>query len=271
MKLDMKTHIISLAAFVSATILLAASCATPKKVVYLQDMGQDTQISLENKIEAVIVPYDELDIIISCSNPDLAKPFNLRSMGNNIGNNGNNSSSYTYLVDPDGYIQLPILGPIKAAGMTRLQLQSHIEKMLQDGALLKEPFVNVRFFNFKVFFLGSDGGKAITIPNERCTFLEALALAGDISAYTRRDRIGVVRNVDGKMTMHYLDPRKSNIFNDPYFMLQQNDIIVTRSYGSKYWKDDSNFWLSWVSMLSSLATMGLTIYLLATGAVSPVL
>lgn len=269
MKLDMKTHIITLTAAISAIILLAASCATPKKVVYLQDMEQDSQILLENRMEAVIVPFDELDIIISCPDPEIAKPFNLRTMGGNIANTGNNSSSYTYLVDPDGYILLPILGKIKAMGMTRLQLQQHIENMLKEGAYLSDPFVNVRFYNFKVFFLGSDGGKAITIPNERCTFLEALALAGDISAYTRRDKIGVVREVDGLMTIHYLDPRSSKVFNDPYFLLQQNDIIVTRSYASKYWKDDSNFWLSWVSMISSLATMGLTIYLLATGAVVP--
>lgn len=267
----MKNHFITVATAICALVLFAASCATPKKVVYLQDMEQDSQITLENKIEAVIVPYDELDIIISCPDPEIAKPFNLRTMGNTVSNNGNSSSSYTYLVDPDGNIQLPILGQIHAAGMTRLQLQGCIEDMLKDGAYLSDPFVNVRFYNFKVFFLGSDGGKAITIPNERCTFLEALALSGDISAYTRRDKIGVVRNVDGKMTMHYLDPRKSDVFNDPYFMLQQNDIIFTRSYSSKYWKDESNFWLSWVSLVSSLATMGLTIYLLASGTATPVL
>lgn len=266
----MKNHLISLASAFFVLTILAASCATPKKVVYLQDMEQDSQITLENKIEAVIVPYDELDIIISCPEPEIAKPFNLRTMGGNITNSVNNSSSYTYLVDPDGNIQLPILGQIHAAGMTRLQLQGCIEDMLKDGALLSDPYVNVRFFNFKVFFLGSDGGKAITIPNERCTFLEALALSGDISAYTRRDKIGVVRNIDGKMTMHYLDPRKSDIFNDPFFMLQQNDIVFTRSYASKYWKDESTFWMSWVSVITSLATMGLTIYLLASGSVTPI-
>lgn len=267
----MKNRFISIAVALSAVAIVVASCATPKKVVYLQDMGQDTQITLENKIEAVIVPYDELDIIISCSDPEIAKPFNLRSMSGNISSSGNGGSTFTYLVDPDGNIQIPILGKIHAAGMTRLQLQNYIEDMLKDGAYLSEPFVNVRFYNFKVFFLGSDGGKAITIPNERCTFLEALALSGDISAYTRRDKIGVVRDIDGKMTMHYLDPRKSDVFNDPFFMLQQNDIIFTRSYASKYWKDDSNFWFSWVSMITSFVTMGLTIYLLANGSVVPVI
>lgn len=254
----MKSHLISIAAFVCTAVLIAASCATPEKLVYLQDMENNSQIALENKIEAVIVPYDELDIIISCPDPEIARPFNLRS---SVPSGGSSSSSgiYTYLVDPNGNIQLPILGEIKASGLTRLQLQDYICQLLKSGGYLSEPFVNVRFYNFKVFFLGADGGKAITIPNERCTFLEALSLAGDINAYTRRDKIGIVREVNGKMTMHYLDPRSSNVFNDPYFMLQQNDIIVTRSYGSKYWRDEMSFWTSWLSLASSLSSIAMAV------------
>ncbi len=248
-----------------AAALLVASCATPKKVVYLQDMEQNSQVQMENKIQAVIVPYDELDIIISCPDPEIAKPFNLRSasgLGGGIGaSNIGGQSSFTYLVDPDGNIQLPVLGEIHAAGLTRLQLQDLICNILIDGNYLADPYVMVRFYNFKVFFLGSDGGKSITISNERCTFLEALALSGDISAFTRRDKIGILREIDGKMTMHYIDPRKSDVFNDPYFILQKNDIVVTQSYGSKYWRDEASFWNSWVSLGTSFASLATTLFL----------
>lgn len=239
--------------------MLVASCATPKQVVYLQDMEQDNQIQMENKIQAVIVPYDELDIIISCPDPEIARPFNLRTSG--VTSSGGGLGAYTYLVDPDGNIQLPVLGNIHVAGLTRLQLQDLLADILVDGNYLSDPYVMVRFFNFKVFFLGSDGGKTINISNERCTFLEALAMSGDISAYTRRDKIGVLREIDGKMTMHYIDPRKSDVFNDPFFVLQKNDIIVTRSYGSKYWRDEASFWNSWISLGTSFASLATTLFL----------
>ena len=260
----MKHIRISIYAALGALALLAASCATPKQVIYLQDMEQDSQIQLENKIQAVIVPYDELDIIISCPDPEIARPFNLR---NNMGGNAYGSvGSFTYLVDPNGNVQLPILGELHVAGLTRLQLQDRICKLLQDGCYLSDPYVMVRFYNFKVFFLGADGGKTINISNERCTFLEALAMSGDISSYTRRDKIGILRDIDGQMTMHYLDPRSSDIFNDPFFILQKNDIIVTRSYASKYWRDEMNFWNSWVSLGTSLASLATTMYLVITNA-----
>lgn len=255
----MKTIRIFSAALVGAAMLLAASCATPKQVVYLQDMGQNSQIEMENKIQAVIVPYDELDVIISCPDPEIAKPFNIRTSG--VTGYSGGAGAYTYLVDPDGNIQLPVLGEIHAAGLTRLQLQDLICNILIDGNYLADPYVMVRFYNFKVFFLGSDGGKTINISNERCTFLEALAMSGDISAYTRRDKIGVLREIDGKMTMHYIDPRKSDVFNDPFFILQKNDIIVTQSYGSKYWRDEVSFWNSWVSLGTSFASLATTLFL----------
>ena len=257
-----KANAILRMAAIAAALACAASCMTPRKLVYLQDMGQMSQIALENQIEAKIVPYDELDIIISCSDPEIAKPFNIRSSISSSGGNSSTGGSYTYLVDPNGNIELPILGEIHASGMTRLQLQDHIRNLLLVGNYISDPYVKVRFYNFKVFFLGADGGKAVTISNERCTFLEALALSGDISAYTRRDKIGVLREVDGKMTVRYLDPRSSDVFNDPYFVLQQNDMIITRSFGSKYWKDEMGFWTSWVSIGTSVASIATTTLLL---------
>lgn len=249
-----------------ATALLLASCVTTKQVAYLQDMGHDTQIELENKFEAVISPYDELTIIVSCFDKDLAAPFNLGYGTNNqqvLSSSGGGQMGY--LVDQYGNIEMPVLGSIKAAGLTRLQLQDTIRKMLVDGAYLQDPYVMVRFQNYKVFFLGSNGGKAISIPNERCTFLEALAMSGDLNIYTNRSKIAVMREVDGKMVMRYLDPRDSKVFNDPFFMLQQNDFIITRDRSYKNFMESSNQVLTvlgYVSALASTASLVTSIILL---------
>ena len=115
------------------------------------------------------------------------------------------------------------------AGLTRLQLQDKIRQILIDGDYISDPFVLVRFRDFKIFFLGANGGKAINVTNERCTLLEALALSGDMSVYTNRSKVVVMREVDGKMVTRFLDPRSSKVFSDPFFMLQQNDFIITRN------------------------------------------
>ena len=253
----MKTRCIIIKACLLALLAtLAASCVTTRKVAYLQDMEHNSQIQLENRFEAVISPYDELDVIISCFDSELAKPFNLQA--NVVRPTG--SQNIGYLVDQNGNIELPVLGTIHAAGKTRLKLQEEIEKMLVDGGYLSDPFVQVRFRDFKIFFLGSNGGKAITVTNERCTFLEALALSGDLNVYTNRKKIAVMREVDGKMVMRYLDPRSSKVFMDPYFMLQQNDFIITRDFRYKNFLSSFSNWGPVLTILSTAAGVASTYF-----------
>ncbi len=229
--------------------LCAVSCVTTRKIAYLQDLTHGSQIELEDTFEAVISPYDELDIVISCFDQELAKPFNLYSMGVNT---TSSVSGLSYLVDQYGDIELPVLGKIHAAGLTRLKLQERIREMLVEGNYISDPFVMARFRNFKIFFLGSNGGKAITIPNERCTFLEALALSGDLNVYTQRNKIAVMREIDGQIKVRYLDPRSSKVFDDPFFMLQQNDFIITRQTAHKNFMDSYAQFTPVISIFSTL-------------------
>lgn len=247
---------------ISLVAVSAVSCVTNRKVAYLQDMKHNSQIELENKFEAVISPYDELDVIISCFDSELAKPFNIYTAAQ--GAIRNNQQGMAYLVDQNGDIELPVLGKIHAAGLTRLKLQERVQNMLIAGGYISDPYVMVRFRDFKVFFLGSNGGKAITVPNERCTFLEALALSGDLNVYTDRHKIAVMREVDGKMVMRYLDPRSSKVFRDPFFMLQQNDFVITRNTSYRNFMESFNQWSPIMSIFSTVVGLASTTFAVLT-------
>lgn len=246
---------LSRAIVLALTTITLVSCVTNRKVAYLQDMTHNSQIELENRFEAVISPYDELDVIISSFDPELAKPFNIQSLARVASGASSINQNLAYLVDQYGNIELPVLGTIHAAGLTRLQLQEHVRSMLINGGFISDPYVMVRFRDFKIFFLGSNGGKAITVPNERCTFLEALALSGDLNIYTNRKKIAVMREVDGRMVMRYLDPRSSAVFHDPYFMMQQNDFIITQDTKFKNFLDSYSLWSPFVSAFSTITSV----------------
>ena len=239
----------------------AVSCVTNKKVAYLQDMKHETQIELEDKFEAVIAPYDELDVIITSFDSELARPFNLRNANNA---NYNTNTGIAYLVDVYGNIELPVLGKIHAGGLTRLKLQEEIKNLLISGGYISDPFVLVRFRSFKIFFLGANGGRSINVSNERCTFLEALAMSGDMSVYTNRDKIMVVREVDGKMVSRYLDPRSSKVYDDPFFMLQQNDFIITRNTAYRTFQQSYSQFGTVLSVISSLTSLASTYFAIRT-------
>ena len=204
-----------------ALAVASSSCVTAKKVRYLQDMPKQG-LPINDNLEATVAPYDEMS---------------------------------GYLVDVNGNIEFPVLGEIHVEGLTRLQLQDTIAARLESNGYIKNPLVVARFMNFKVFMLSSSGGKVINVDNERCTFLEALALAGGLDWYTRRDRIGVMREVDGKRVVHYMDPRSTSIFDDDFFVLQQNDIIFTEEMGYKFFSNNLNTVLTLITSITSLVSI----------------
>lgn len=243
---------------------VAGSCVSSKEVSYMQDLESNKSIPLNNKFEAVISPYDQLRITVIGvgDEKELAEPFNPFGNAQNMAS----QNSVGYLVDVNGDIQFPTLGTLHVKGKTRLELQEAITQRLIAGGYMNKPMVDVRFMNFKVFVLGtSDGGKVLNINNERCTFLEALAMAGGLNQYSKRDRIAVMREVNGKMVTHFLDPRSSEVFNDPFFLLQQNDIIITQSFRRAYLQDSFNTSMSVVTAIASVLSSVAMIYLVMGG------
>lgn len=238
--------------------LTSSSCVTTKHVRYLQDMPTHG-LPISKTLEATVAPYDELRIQVvtkSGQNEELLKPFNqLTGRGASGGGAAGGGLMSGYLVDVRGNIQFPVLGDIHVAGLTRLQLQDTIAARIAREGYLKDPLVVARFMNFKVFFLSSSGGKVLSVPDERCTFLEALAMSGGLDWYTRRDRIGVMREVDGKRVIHYMDPRSTDIFNDDFFVLQQNDIIFTEERPYKFFSNNLGTILGLVSSVTSVVAI----------------
>lgn len=235
-------------------VATSTSCVTPKKVRYLQDMPK-AGMPLNDALEATVAPYDELRIhVLSNTGKDdeLIKPFNVLGGGTQ---GASSNQGLGYLVDANGNIQFPVLGELHVEGLTRLQLQDTIAAQLERNGYIKNPLVTARFMNFKVFFLSSSGGKVLNVNNERCTFLEALAMSGGLDWYTRRDRIGVMREVNGKRVIHYLDPRSTAIFDDDFFVLQQNDIIFTEERPYKFFSTNLSTVLALISSVTSLVSI----------------
>lgn len=246
----MKTNKLVVLLALVALIMVSSSCVTSKKVRYLQDMPIQG-MPLNEALEATVAPYDELRIhVLSNTGKDdeLIRPFN-------VYNTTNVGVYQGYLVDANGNIQFPVLGKLHVQGLTRLQLQDTIAAQLERNGYIKNPLVSARFLNFKVFFLSSSGGKVLNITDERCTFLQALSMMGGLDWYTRRDRIGVMREVDGKRVIHYLDPRSTAIFDDDFFVLQQNDIIFTEEMSYKFFSTNLNTVLALISSAISLVSV----------------
>ncbi len=203
------------------------ACTSTKKIIYLQDVVPLKQQEIEQKYEVIIHGDDLLAIMVNSRDPELALPFNMPMVSYQLGSNtGGQQRVLGYLVDTNGNIDFPILGEIHVEGLTRMQLTELIKNKLIEGDLIKDPIVTVQFLNFKISVMGEVGRPgSFTISGDRITLLEALSMAGDLTIYGRRDRVGVIRENNGKRTILFHDLRSADIFNSPCYYLQQNDIV----------------------------------------------
>ena len=207
---------------------LFTSCTNSKKIVYFNNVQDTTFYSGNVEKQNPIEPNDILSITISSLNVAASADFNLQN--NNISRattvTGSNTESGGYLVNTDGNIELPMLGNIKAAGLTKNQLKDNITNLILSKKLLIDPIVDIRYLNFEVTVLGEVAKPTvITVPNEKISMLKAIGLAGDLTIYGKRDNVLLIREESGKKITRHIDLNSSNFFNSPYYYLQPNDVI----------------------------------------------
>lgn len=248
-----------------ALVILLGACRSSKKIIYLQDVEQQMEQQIAQEFEVKIHKDDLLSIVVNSTNPELAVPFNQPVVSHQIGGNAYGQASLLgYLVDKNGEIDFPILGKVFVEGMSRNQLRDYIKERIIAENYIKDPIVSVKFLNFKVSVIGEvQRPGSFTISGDRITLLEALSMAGDLTIYGKRDRVAVIREEGGERKILFHDLRTSDVFQSPYYYLQQNDIVYVEPNKRKAQQTDINQNFSigtLISIVSMLTTLGVVIF-----------
>lgn len=217
-------------------ILLSVSCTSTRKTVYFYNAEDTTYYSGAKDIQTPIQPHDILSIQISSLNAEASAIFNTtnNSVNKSTTVTGTNTEVGGFLVDADGNIQLPILGSIKAQGLTKNQLKDYITNAILSKKLLVDPIVDIRFLNFEVTVIGEVAHPTvITVPSEKISLLKAIGLAGDLTIYGKRNNVLLIREENGKKKTRHINLNSNNFFNSPYYYLQPNDVIYVEPNEAK--------------------------------------
>lgn len=226
-----------------AMMLLASCSSAPKKVPYFVDaefIPAEVLSQAPVSYDPVIGPGDLLNVEVSGANASAVAIFNRgryldadgrisqisRTTGGSSGTSAENLTEY-YLVNADGNIDFPIVGTIHVGGLTKTRVAEEITDAIYPKYLTEKPVVDVRLMNFRVTVAGAVKSPGMyQSRNERMTFLEAIAMAGDLDIKGDRERIYLYRtNPDGTREVHRLNINDRNFLMSPYFQLQQNDVI----------------------------------------------
>lgn len=241
--------------------LIFSSCASTRNLVYFKNLENDTEYKEEvkNKIAPKIQPDDLLSITVSSLNPESNILFNngvLQTIG---GNSNSGTSSHTndgYLVNKDGAINFPVLGSVKLEGLTKEEATDKMEEEIKKS--VKNPIVNIKFLNFRITVIGEvNRPSTFIVPSERINLIEALGLAGDLTAYGKRENILIIRETNGIRTTARIDLSNKNVLSAPFYYLQQNDIVYVEPAKLKALQgSSSSFYLPLISLgLSLISTL----------------
>jgi polysaccharide export outer membrane protein len=217
-------------------LLFCASCTTTNKLAYFQNTKDTTYKQLLSVPESPLQKNDFISISISSLSAEASAIFNPipANNGKTATASGNDAQYVGYLINSDGNIQLPILGNIKAAGMTKKQLKDYITNTILAKKLLVDPLVDVRFLNFEVTVIGEVAApKVITVPNEKISLIKALSMAGDLTVYGKRENVMLIREEDGIRKTRHLNLNSSDFLNSEYYYLKPNDIVYVEPNKAK--------------------------------------
>lgn len=249
--------------------LVLTGCSSYQKSLYLQNDAVINQSTQGQLYDFRIMPKDLLTIVVSTTDPAASAPF-YRKLGQDKNNGGNstmgmqNTNLLGYLVDNNGEIDFPVLGKIQVIGLTTRECEALLREKLKPY-LKENPLVTVSSSNYKFSVLGEvNAPGTYTVQDEKVTIFEAIAQAGDMTLFSIRDDVQLLReDSEGRRQVIHLNLNDANITQSPYFYLQQNDVIYVKPTKAKVrtntFNSNASMWITILSVLTSVTSLVLAL------------
>lgn len=238
--LDRGKQRLPLSMMLCALCFALASCVTSRKVNLMQEPGkngvpqyadtlsyEDYEIRIGDRLYIYVYSVDErVNRMFNSGGSTTNSQMRQQMMA---GNTYGSYDLYSYLVDDEGMIDFPMLGRLSVRGLTTRQVKQHIETAMEEYI---KSYGEYRMTSVEVsvvqrsFSVISDRGSGVfTIPKEKVTIFEALAMAGDIGDFGDRSKVRIVREKEGKTRVMTFDVRSKDIINSEYYYIEPNDVI----------------------------------------------
>lgn len=263
----MRNILSTTAHFLMAVLLISTllpSCVMSHKLNYLQQRDNLPEYNDSLKFEDYRLQRgDYVYVLISAIDGDAANTFNGFSTsgynsfsGQSMSSDNSTSRLYMYLVDEDDCIDYPYIGKLKVTDKTLREVKEMLETALSE--MLTGFSVEVRLANRSFSILGEAGTGKYTIPKEKLTIFEALAMGGDLKMYSNRSKIQIIRQTSKGTVVKTFDIRTKSIIDSEFYYIQPNDVIYVPFTDAKAW--GASHVTNVISLTMTTISFGLFIY-----------
>jgi len=240
------------------SFLALSSCISPKSTTYVKNLPVAKEVQLDTlKIpEPLILVNDVLEVKVGGESQETVQYLN-----NYFGGVAATASltGLSFTVDVNGNINLPKVGNVKVAGLTRDQARDTLTNAYKR--YLVNPVVSVRFSNFRFSVLGvvkSPG--SFTSTNDTLSIFEAIAQAGDITQFGYFDNVKIIRDVNGKRSVITLNLLDKGILNSQDYYLNRYDVIYVPSRSLKSVTENFSRTSTFIATITSVLAIILVLF-----------
>jgi polysaccharide biosynthesis/export protein len=209
--------------FAFLAILCFSSCKVFRSNLMLEtpkNYQYQKLIDSISRLDYKIAPNDALQCRVFTN--DGFKLIDLANSANAIYN-----TNLEFLVESDGAVKLPLVGPQPIMGLTIREAEKYLEEKYSEFYV--KPYVNIKVSNKRVIVFPGNSGDARVIPltNNNTTVLEAIASAGGITNDGKAYKVKLIRSAPNqpKADVYLMDLSRIDGLVAGNSKVQANDII----------------------------------------------
>ena len=140
-----------------------------------------------------------------------------------------NRTIFSYFLESDGMVKLPVLGRVNISGLTLREAEAYLEA--QYSAYYNKPFVQIQVINRRVVVFPGGGGDArsVMLENNNTTLLEVLGMAGGLSPRGNAHRVKVFRyGPDRQRLVYQFDLSDISGLQYADMVMQGDDVVYVQ-------------------------------------------
>ena len=116
---------------------------------------------------------------------------------------GEETLTGAYDITPSGYVSMPLIGAIRAAGRTLSELEREIANRYRSGGFLQEPKVTIAVVEFRPFYILGEAEKPGEYPfRSGLSVHAAVAMAGGFTYRASRTSV-LIRHIGEEVWREY--------------------------------------------------------------------
>lgn len=213
--------------------------------------------------EPTIRKYDIVRVKFAGKNPNVANQLNGSSVADGLETQVKATDGPVISgqqVDGEGNLQFPIIGKVKAEGLTKEELRLKLLELI--APILQNPFVLVDLPKRGITILGEvKSPSTIVFGKERANIFETLAQVGYTTDFADLSKVKVYREkADGSRYLAHLNLNDSSFLRSEFFYPQPDDVIYVPAVESKSLKNFGQTYAPFATIILALSTIFITIF-----------